>query len=102
MYHNFKQFDSDQSKLDICNSISVMRTHAAFENNFVSILDKHAPKKIKLLRANQKPHFNKNLLKQTLTTSRLKHRANKSKNSSDIVKFKQQRTWQQICINKPN
>ena len=102
MYHNFKQFDSDQSKLDICNSISVMRTHAAFENNFVSILDKHAPKKIKLLRANQKPHFNKNLLKQTLTTSRLKHRANKSKNSSDIVKFKQQRTWRQICINKPN
>ena len=74
MYHNFKQFDSDQSKLDICNSISVMRTHAAFENNFVSILDKHAPKKIKLLRANQKPHFNKNLLKQTLTTSRLKHK----------------------------
>ena len=24
-----------------------MRTHAAFENNFVSILDQHAPKKIK-------------------------------------------------------
>ena len=25
--------------------MSAVRTHAAFENNFVSILDKHAPKK---------------------------------------------------------
>ena len=27
--------------------MSAMRTHAAFENNFVSILDKYDPKKIK-------------------------------------------------------
>ena len=54
IYRNFKQFDSEQFKLDICNSMSAVRTHAAFENNFVSILDKHAPKKIKILRGNQK------------------------------------------------
>ena len=47
IYRNFKQFDSEQFKLDICNSMSAVRTHAAFENNFVSILDKHAPKKQK-------------------------------------------------------
>ena len=41
VYNNFKQFDSDQFKLDIFNSISDVRTHAAFENSFVSILDKH-------------------------------------------------------------
>ena len=34
--------------MDICNSMSAMRTLAAFENNFVSILDKHAPKKTKI------------------------------------------------------
>ena len=49
IYHNFKQFDSDKLKLDICNSISAMKTHAAFENNFVSILEKYAPKKTKIL-----------------------------------------------------
>ena len=90
MYHNFKQFDSDQSKLDICNSISVMRTHAAFENNFVSILDKHAPKKTKLLRGNQKPHFNNNLWKLIMSRSGFKNKANKSKNPIDIAKFKRQ------------
>ena len=55
MYCNIKQFNSDQFKLDICTSMSTVRTHAAFENNFVSILDKHAPKKTKILRGNQKP-----------------------------------------------
>ena len=49
VYSNLKQFDSDQFKLDIFHSMSDMRTHAAFENNFVSILDKHAPKNTKLL-----------------------------------------------------
>ena len=67
------------------------RNHAAFENNFVYILDKHAPKKTKILRENQKSHFNKKLCKQMMTRSRLKNKANKSKNPSDIVKFKRQR-----------
>ena len=58
IYRNFKQFDSEQFKLDICNTMSAVRTHEAFENKFVSILDKHAPKKTKTLRGNQKLHFN--------------------------------------------
>ena len=47
--HYFKQYGGDQFKLDIFNSISAMRTHAAFANNFASILDKHPPKKTKFL-----------------------------------------------------
>ena len=56
----FKQYDSDQFKLDIFNSMPAMITHAAFENNFASLLDKHAPKKTKILWGNQKLRFNKN------------------------------------------
>ena len=41
--------------------MSAMRTHAAFENNFVSISDKHDPKKTKILHGNQNTHFNRNL-----------------------------------------
>ena len=52
IYRNFQQSDSVQFKLDICNSMSAMRTHEAFWNNLVLILDKHAPKK-KNLRGNQ-------------------------------------------------
>ena len=68
--------------------MSAMRTHAAFENNFALILDKHAAKKTKVLRGNQKPRFNKNFQKQIMIRSRLKNKANKSKNPSHIVKFK--------------
>ena len=67
--------------------MSAVRTHAAFENNFVSILDKNAPKKTKILRGNQKPHPNMNLRKQILIRSRLKNKANKSKNPIGIATF---------------
>ena len=50
LYRNFKQFDNEQFQLDI--SMSTMRTHAVFENNFVSILDKHALNKTKILAGN--------------------------------------------------
>ena len=61
IYRNFKQCDSGRFKLDILNSMSSIRIHLAFENNFVSILDKYVSKKTKILRGNQKPNFNKNL-----------------------------------------
>ena len=65
--------------------MSVVRTQAVFEINFASILDKDAPKKTKVLRRNQKPHFNKNLRKQIMIRLRLK---NQAKNPIDIVKLK--------------
>ena len=58
IYRNPKQYDSDQFKLDIFNSMSA---HEAYKSNFVSFLDKHSPKKTKDLRGNQKPYFNKSL-----------------------------------------
>ena len=38
----------------------------------------------------KKPHFDKNLHKQIMTRSRLKNKVNRSKNPSDIFKFKRQ------------
>ena len=48
-----------------------MKTHASFENNFVLILDKHDPKKIKNFTREFKTHFNKNLLEQVMIRSSL-------------------------------
>ena len=56
-YRNFKQHDSDLFKSDIFNSLFDMGTHVAFENNFASILDKHAPKKTKILTRESKTQF---------------------------------------------
>ena len=67
--------------------MAATRTHEAFENKLVSILDKHGPTKTNILLGNQKSHFNKNLRKQIMIKSRLKKKVNKSKNPSDIVYF---------------
>ena len=93
IYRNFKQFNSEQFKLDICNSISAARTHAAFENNFVPILDKHAPKKTKILRGNQKPHFNKNLRKKIMIRSVSKTRLMSQKILLILSSLSDKETW---------
>ena len=56
--------------------MSAVKTHAGLENNFVSILDKDAPKKTKILRGNQKLHLNKNLRTQIMIRLRLKNKTN--------------------------
>ena len=68
IYRNFMQYDSEQFKLDICNSMFPM---------YVSILGKRAAKKTKILRRNQNPYFNKNLQKQIMIRSRWRNKANK-------------------------
>ena len=57
IYRNFKQYDSAQFKLHIFDSMDAMRTHAAFGNNFLSILDKHTPRKIKNFTRQSKTPF---------------------------------------------
>ena len=98
IYRDFKQRYSDEFKLNIFNSMSAIRTYAAFTNKFISILDKHAPMRTKNLRGNQKAYFNTNLWKQIMIWSYLKIKANKSKIPSDFVKFK----WQQNLLENLN
>ena len=35
IYRNFKQYNGEQFKLDICNSMFLMRAHAAFEKKLI-------------------------------------------------------------------
>ena len=75
IYRNFKQYDSEKFKLDICNSMFPIRTHT-FGKKFNLILGKRAAKKTKPLRGKQNPYFNKNLRKQIMVRSRLRNKAN--------------------------
>ena len=70
--------------------MSSVRAHAGFKNNFISSLYKDVPKKTKILERNRNARFNKKLRKQIMIISRLKNKGNESKNTIDIVNFKQQ------------
>ena len=61
-----------------------------YEQNFIKVLNTHPPKKVKILRGNHKPH-NKNLRKAIMKSSRLKNKANRSKDPVAIANYKKQR-----------
>ena len=69
-----------------------------YEQNFVKVLNTHAPKKIKIFRGNHKPHYNKNLRKVIMKRSRLKNKANRSKYPINIANNKKQRNL--ISLNR--
>ena len=67
------------------------KSYESFENVFVTVLDRHAPRKTKILRGNQKPHVDKNFRKAIVKRSELKSKANRTKSPKDISDYKTQR-----------
>ena len=61
-----------------------------YEQNCVQILDRHAPKKVKILRGNDKLHYNKILKKVIMKRSRLKNNANRPKDRVHIANYQKQ------------
>ena len=73
IYRNFNQFDSDQFKLDICNSMSDVTAHATF-----------------------KKHVSKNLRKQIMVRSRLKNKLISQKILFTFSGLSNNESWWQI------
>jgi len=90
-YRSFKRFNKDLFLTDIQNSLINTSSYASFENNFLNVLNKHAPIKQKTVRANDKPFMNKEIRKAIFNRSRLKNRANKTGIEIDYQNFKKQR-----------
>ena len=83
----WQHFENDiKSSLNNCNG-----NFDIHEKGFNSALNSHAPQKNKVLRGNHKPHLNKKLRKAIMERSRLKNKANKSKQPTDIASYKKQR-----------
>ena len=60
---------------------------------FITALEKHAPKKKKWLRGNNKPHITKPLRQAIMKRSKLKNKANKTKLLIDNRNYKKQRNY---------
>ena len=87
-------FSSKCFKDDIMSSVCQEKhDYSDFEKKFIGSLNKHASKKIKTFRGNQKPHMNKTLRKAIMKRSQLKNKANKTRNATDILNYKKQRNY---------
>ena len=60
------------------------------KKSFDEVLDKHAPKKIKIIRGNQNPYVNETLRSAIMKRSQLKNKAMKSKSKNDTTEYKKQ------------
>ena len=94
IYRDYKNFIFENFKNNLQEALqSCKGSFDTFDNNFTSCLNKHAPKKKKVLRENEKPHMNNNLRRATMKSSKLKNKANKTKNPLDIMNYKKQRNY---------
>ena len=91
-YRDFRNFSSEDFKQGLAAALNDCGDlYDVFEQRFVTNLNKHARKKKELIRGNNKPHMNKMLRQAIMTRSRLKNKANKTKNHLDIRNYKKQR-----------
>ena len=91
IYRNYKHFQWQHFENDLKSSLNNCNGNFdVYEKAFTSALNSHAPKKVKVLRGNHKPHLNKKLRKAIMERSRLKNKANKSKQPTDIASYKKQ------------
>ena len=88
-YCNYKQFQWENFEKDLTSSLrNCNGEYENYEQNFIKVLNTHAPKKVKILKGNHKPHYKKNLRKAIMKRSRLKNKANRSKDPVDIDNYK--------------
>ena len=94
IYRDYSNFSTECFKDDFMSSICQKKhDYSDFEKKFIDTLNKHAPKKIKTFRGNQKPHINKTLRKAITKRSQLKNKANKIRNATDVSNYKRQRNY---------
>ena len=78
---------------DLSRTIGNADDFNTFESKTIDIINKHAPKKTKVLRGNHKPHVSSEMRKAIMKRSQLKNIANNSNNSTDILKYRKQRNY---------
>ena len=80
-YRDFKHFLQEDFKEVLSEALcDCGNSYDDFEHIFTSKINKHAPKKKKWIRENNKPHVNKDLRQAIMKRSSFRYKANKTKN----------------------
>ena len=98
-YRNYNNFDQNSFETELEHAL-VLRGggYNNFDEKFIEILNKHAPIKTKLLRANHKPFITKQLRKAMMKTSQLQKRFWSNKTEENRRLYKKQRNFKsRLC-----
>ena len=94
VYRNYKKFDGDIFKDELKLKLESITNYESFEDVFLTILNKHAPLKKKVLRSNQAPYMTIALRKAIMRRSELESKYFKNKTNENKARFKKQK---KIC-----
>eukprot|EP00794_Sanderia_malayensis_P000652 gene652-1320_t len=92
-YRDYKTWSQEKFENELSSNMlsSLPTEYKHFEKIFTNTLDGNAPQKTKIVRANNKPHMNKELRKAIMRRSQLKNIANKTNKKEDIKRYREQR-----------
>ena len=99
-YRDYKSFNKNNFQSELMNKLNEGHTYDTnyeiFETIFMDLLNKHAPMKVKYVRANNAPFMNKVLSKAIMTRSRLRNKFIKCPNDINRIIYNKHRNY---CVN---
>ena len=102
IYRDQRNFDENhfQNELKIQLRKQNIKNYDTFHNIFMKVLDRHAPCKQKVLRANHKPYMTKALRQAIMRRSTLENKFYKSKLAKDKRNYKKQKNFTARLLKK--
>ena len=94
-YRNYKNVDNSNFKAELRSEIELnqISDYNNFENVFLRVLEKHAPLKKKLVRANEAPYVTKTLRKAIIRRSQLENKYRKQRTRENKTLYKKQKNF---------
>ena len=94
-YRDYKNFDLFQFRADLRQELreNVDQSYFQFQVTFLRVLEKHAPMKKKVLRANDKPFMTKILRQAIMRRSNLRNKYLKIRTEDSLKEFKKQKNY---------
>ena len=95
IYRDYKNFNEDNFNEEIRKKCSIHRikNYEDFEKNYLDVLNKQAPRKKKILRANHAPYVTKLMRKAIMKRSNLQTKYFKLKTTESLNKYKKQKNY---------
>ena len=94
VYRKFKNFDLNNFKNEIRTKMQLIDQYETFEEEFLKVLNKHAPLKKKFIRVNHAPYMTKNLRKAIMKRSQLENMYISNSTVENMNKYKKHKN---IC-----
>ena len=103
IYRSYKHFENDLFITEVTKTLAQSLNLYKYENLqfcLLSILNKHAPLKEKVIRGNDKPFISKKVRQEIFVRSKLKNKYNKTHCETDWIRLKKQRNYVCALIRK--